>query len=106
MRELLNERAAWMPTEWLCATAFQVGVDAAPLDLVAEVLAEIHERAIGRLPYAAIYFGELARRGLGGLRQVEAFEHPDALEALAVVLAAHHGHLMRLLDGEPLSSRS
>ena len=32
---------------------------------------------------AALYFGELARRGLGGLRQVEAFEHPAALEALA-----------------------
>jgi len=55
---------------------------------------------------AALYFGELARRGLGGLRQVEAFEHPEALEALAEVLAAHHGDPMRLMDGEPLPSRS
>jgi len=54
---------------------------------------------------AALYFGELARRGLGGLRQLEAFEHPAAFEALAVVLAAHHGDPMRLLDGEPLPSR-
>ena len=51
---------------------------------------------------AALYFGELARRSLGGLRQVEAFEHPEALEALAVVLAAHHGDPVRLMDGEPL----
>ena len=57
-------------------------------------------------PLAALYFGELARRGLGGLRQVEAFEHPEALEALAVVLAAYHGHPMRILDGEPIPSRS
>ena len=28
-------------------------------------------------PLAALYFGELARRGLGGLSHVEAFEHPD-----------------------------
>jgi hypothetical protein len=54
---------------------------------------------------AALYFGELVRGGLGGLRHLEAFEHPAALEALAVVLAAHHGHPMRLLDGEPLLSR-
>jgi len=38
------------------------------------------------------------RRGLGGLRHLEAFAHPDALEALA----AHHGHPTRLMDGEPL----
>ena len=31
---------------------------------------------------------------------------PRALEARAVVLAAHHGHPMRLLEGEPLPSRS
>ena len=56
-------------------------------------------------PLAALYFGELARRGLGGLRQVDAFEHPAALGALALALAAHHGNPMRLLDGEPLPSR-
>jgi hypothetical protein len=55
---------------------------------------------------AALYFGELARRGLGGLSQVEAFEHPAALDALAVLLAAHLGDPMRLMDGGPLSSRS
>ena len=43
---------------------------------------------------AALYFGELAQRSLGGLRQVAAFEHPAALEALAVVLAAQYGHPM------------
>ena len=53
-------------------------------------------------PLAALYFRELSRRGLGGLRHLEGFEHPEALEALAVVLAAHHGDPMRLLDGEPL----
>jgi hypothetical protein len=37
-----------------------------------------------------------------GVRQVEAFEHPAALDALAVALAAHHGHPMRQMDGEPL----
>jgi hypothetical protein len=57
-------------------------------------------------PLAALYFGELTRRGLGGLRHLEAFEHPDALEALAEVLAAHHGHPTRLMDGEPLPPRS
>ena len=57
-------------------------------------------------PLAAIYFRELSRRGLGGLRHLEAFEHPEALEALAEVLAAYHGHPMRLLDGEPLPPRS
>ena len=51
---------------------------------------------------AAIYFWELSRRGLGGLRHLEAFAHPDALEALA----AHHGHPTRLMDGEPLPPRS
>ena len=55
---------------------------------------------------AALYFGELARRGLGGLRQVEAFEHAAALEALAVALAAHHDHPMRLMDGASLPPRS
>jgi len=53
-------------------------------------------------PLAAIYFWELSRRGLGGLRHLEAFAHPDALEALA----AHHGHPTRLMDGEPLPPRS
>jgi len=55
---------------------------------------------------AAIYFRELSRRGLGGLRHLEGFEHPEALEALAEVLAALHGGPTRLMDGEPLSSRS
>ena len=55
---------------------------------------------------AALYFGELARRGLGGLHHVEAFERPEALEAFAVVLAAHHGHPTRLMDAEPLLPRS
>jgi hypothetical protein len=41
-----------------------------------------------------------------GVRQVEAFEHPEALEALAEVLAAHHGHPTRLMDGKPLRPRS
>jgi hypothetical protein len=50
---------------------------------------------------AARYFAELARRGFGGLGQVEAFENHAALEALAEVLAAHDGHPMRLLEGEP-----
>ena len=54
---------------------------------------------------AARYFGELARRGLGGLGLVEAFEYPAALEVLAVVLASHHGDPMRLMDGEPLGLR-
>jgi hypothetical protein len=57
-------------------------------------------------PLAALYFGELARRDFGGLRHLEAFEYPEALEALAVVLAAHHGHPMRLTEGEPLQLRS
>jgi len=57
-------------------------------------------------PLAALYFGKLARRGLGALRHLKAFEHPEALEALAVVLAAHHGHPTRLMDAEPLPSRS
>jgi len=56
-------------------------------------------------PRAAIYFGELARHGLGGLRQVEAFEDPAALESLAVVLAEIYGDPMRLVDGKPLPSR-
>jgi hypothetical protein len=50
---------------------------------------------------AALYFAELARRGFGGLGQVEAFENPAALQALAEVLASHHGDPMRVLDGEP-----
>ena len=54
---------------------------------------------------AALYFHELARRGLGALRHLEAFEHPTALEALAVVLAARHGDPMRPRDGELLPSR-
>jgi len=32
---------------------------------------------------AALYFGELARRGLGGLSPVEAFENPEALSKLS-----------------------
>ena len=55
---------------------------------------------------AARYFGELARRGLDGLSQVEVFEHPAALEALAVVLAEHHGHPMGMIDGGPVPLRS
>ncbi len=45
-------------------------------------------------PLAVIYLRKLSRCGLGGLRQLEAFEHPEALEALAVVPASHHGHPM------------
>jgi hypothetical protein len=42
----------------------------------------------------------------GGLSQIEAFEHPAALEVLAVVLATHHGDPMGMIDGEPFPSRS
>jgi hypothetical protein len=35
-----------------------------------------------------------------------AFEHAAALEALAVALAAHHDHPMRLMDGASLPPRS
>ena len=76
------------------------------LDLLPWATPEERRELLDSEHLAAIYFRELSRRGLGGLRQVEAFEHPAALEALAVVLAAHHGHPMRLLDGEPLPSRS
>jgi hypothetical protein len=54
----------------------------------------------------AAYAGELARCDLGGLSQVEAFEHPEALEALAVVLAEYRGDPVRLMDGEPLPSQT
>ena len=75
-------------------------------DLLPWATPEERRELLDSEPLAALYFGELARRGLGGLRQIEAFEHPAALEALAVVLAMYHGDPMRLMDGEPLPPRS
>jgi hypothetical protein len=48
-RELLDERGAWMLAERLRAAGFPVRLAAAPLDLVAEVLAELHGRPMGLL---------------------------------------------------------
>jgi hypothetical protein len=42
LRQLLDERGAWMLGELLRAAGLPVRVEGAPLDLVAEVLAEIH----------------------------------------------------------------
>jgi hypothetical protein len=69
-------------------------------DLLPWATPEERRELLDSEPLAALYFGELARRGLGALRHLEAFEHPEALEALAVVLAAHHGDPMRLMDDE------
>jgi hypothetical protein len=74
-------------------------------DLLPWATPEERRELLDSEPLAALYFGELARRGLGGLRQIEAFEHPAALEALAVVLAAHHGDPVRLMEGEPLGEQ-
>jgi len=87
------------------STSPEVDIDAWR-DLLPWAPPEERRELLDSEPLAAIYFRELARRGLGGLRQVEAFEQPGALEALAVVLAAHHGDPMRLIEGEPPPSRS
>jgi hypothetical protein len=42
LRQLLDERGSWMLSERLRAVGLRARLEAAPLDLVAEVLAEIH----------------------------------------------------------------
>jgi hypothetical protein len=42
LRQLLDERGSWMLRERLRTAGLPVRIEAAPLDLVAEVLAEIH----------------------------------------------------------------
>ena len=42
LRELLDERGPWMLGERLRGAGLRVRLEGAPLDLVAEVLAEIH----------------------------------------------------------------
>ena len=74
-------------------------------DLLPWATPEERRELLDSEPLAAIYFRELSRRGLGGLRHLEAFEHPEALEALAGVLAAYHGSPVRLMDGEPVALR-
>jgi hypothetical protein len=46
LRQLLDERGAWMLAERLRAAGLPVRVECASLDLVAEVLAEIHGDAM------------------------------------------------------------
>ena len=49
LRELLDEQGVWMLGERLPAAGLPVRLEGAPLDLVAEVLAELHGRPMGLL---------------------------------------------------------